>query len=82
MKINKSLILISLICLILLPSCQDLKEGLSGQKKKSGKKTGEGKRGKGERRSVARETPSCTRTHSFQRQWFVEFDFGIETHLW
>ena len=36
MKINKSLILISLICLILLPSCQDLKEGLSGQKKKSG----------------------------------------------
>ena len=36
MKINKSLILVSLICLILLPSCQSLKEGLSGQKKKSG----------------------------------------------
>jgi hypothetical protein len=36
MKINKSLILVSLICLILLPSCQSVKEGLSGQKKKSG----------------------------------------------
>jgi hypothetical protein len=36
MKINKSLILVSLICIILLPSCQSLKEGLSGQKKKSG----------------------------------------------
>ena len=36
MKINKSLILVSLICLILLPSCQSLKEGLSVQNKKSG----------------------------------------------
>ena len=36
MKINKSLILISLIGLILLPSCQSLKEGLSVQNKKSG----------------------------------------------
>jgi len=36
MKINKSLILVSLICLILLPSCQRVKEGLSGQNKKKG----------------------------------------------
>jgi hypothetical protein len=36
MKINKSLILVSLICLTLLPSCQSVKEGLSGQSQKSG----------------------------------------------
>jgi len=36
MKINKSLILVSLICLILLSSCQSVKEGLSGQNKKDG----------------------------------------------
>ena len=36
MKINKSLILVSLICLILLPSCQSVKEGLSGQSQKGG----------------------------------------------
>jgi len=36
MKINKSLILVRLICLILLLSYQSLKEDLSGQKKKSG----------------------------------------------
>ena len=36
MKINKLLILACLICLISLPSCQGVKEGLSGQNKKSG----------------------------------------------
>ena len=36
MKINKLLMLAGLICLISLPSCQSIKEGLSGQKKKSG----------------------------------------------
>ena len=36
MKINKSLIVINLICLMILPSCQSVKEGLSGQNKKSG----------------------------------------------
>ena len=36
MKINKILILAGLICLTSLSSCQSVKEGLSGQKKKSG----------------------------------------------
>ena len=36
MKINKLLISLGLIYLITLTSCQSVKEGLSGQKKKSG----------------------------------------------
>ena len=36
MKINKILILAGLICLTSLSSCQSVKEGFSGQKKKSG----------------------------------------------
>jgi hypothetical protein len=36
MKPNKLLILLGIICIILLPSCQNMKEGLSGQKKRSG----------------------------------------------
>jgi hypothetical protein len=36
MKINKLSILTSLICLMTLPSCQSVKEGLSGEKNKSG----------------------------------------------
>ena len=36
MKINKPLMLVGLFCLISLPSCQSIKEGLSGKKKKSG----------------------------------------------
>ena len=36
MKINKALMLVGLIYLISLPSCQSIQEGLSGQNKKSG----------------------------------------------
>ena len=36
MKINKILILAGLICLTSLSSCQSVKKGLSGKKKKSG----------------------------------------------
>ena len=36
MKIDKPLLLVGLIFLISLTSCQSVKEGLSGQKKKSG----------------------------------------------